>query len=154
MVALTESIGGTTGVTRLKFTVSLTNDAEPIDMTPAYSAGSSGAAPTSTGSSGPTVVSYTDPNQHVSDTRWTLAWLGNSDSDDLLEGDETAEITVWLHERDSGDAFSVGTTTDPFLDTRLTANVQFSLEVNPSVGSAFELQRTIPAQLDTALLLD
>jgi archaeal flagellin FlaB len=154
VVALTDSIGGTDGVSRLKFTISLANDADEIDLSPSYTAGSSGAAPVAAASTGPTVVSYTDRNQHISDARWTLAWLGNNDGDNLLEDNETAEFTVWLHERAGDDSFTFSSTSTAFLSTRLTASKQFSVEVNPSVGASFDLQRTLPPQLDTALLLD
>jgi flagellin FlaB len=154
VVALTDSVSGTTSVTRLKFTVGLSTNAAPIELTPAWNAASSGASPTSSGNDGPTVVSYTDTRQHVAETNWTLAWLGDSDGDDMLEGDETAEITVWLQERAGDDTFSIGSAGDNFLDNLLTKSTTFSVTISPSVGATFELQRTIPASLDTALFLD
>ena len=154
VVALTNTVSGTSSVTRLKFTVGLNSGASPIELTPAWTAASSGASPIPSGSDGPTVVSYTDSRQHVSETNWTLAWLGESDGDDVLEGNETAEFTVWLQERAGDDTFSVGSLGDNFLDNLLTKSITFSITISPSVGATFELQRTIPASLDTALFLD
>ena len=138
----------------MSFTVGLYSGASPIELTPAWTAASSGASPIPSGSDGPTVVSYTDSRQHVSETNWTLAWLGESDGDDVLEGNETAEFTVWLQERAGDDTFSVGSLGDNFLDNLLTKSITFSITISPSVGATFELQRTIPASLDTAIFLN
>jgi flagellin FlaB len=154
VVALSGAVSATTAVNRLKFTVSLTTDGDAVELTPAYTAGSSGTAPISSGVSSPLVVSYTDSTQHIADSRWTLAWLGNNDGDSLLEGDETAEITVWLQPRASDDSFSLSTTSTVYMDHRLVGNGKFSLEITPPVGASFDIQRTLPVQLDTALLLD
>jgi flagellin FlaB len=154
VVALSGAVSTTTAVNRLKFTLSLTADGDAVELTPAYTAGSSGAAPVTSGVASPLVVAYTDSSQHIADSRWTLAWLGNSDGDNLLEGDETAEITVWLHARAGDDTFSLSTSTTAYMNHRLTGNGKFSLEITPPVGASFELQRTLPVQLDTALLLD
>lgn len=154
VVALTDSVNGTTTVTRLVFTVGLTSGASEIELTPAWTAGASGAAPVASGPGGPMVVSYTDSRQHLSEMNWTVAWLGESDGDDILEGDETAEITVWLQERAANDTFSIGSSGDAFLENLLTKSITFSITISPSVGATFELQRTIPASLDTALFLN
>ncbi|NQW17918.1 MAG: hypothetical protein HQ478_10590 [Chloroflexi bacterium] len=154
IIALSGPVSTTTAVNRVKFTLSLANDADAVELTPSYTAGTTGVAPVASGVTGPTIVSYTDTTQHLSETRWTLAWLGNSDGDNLLEGNETAEITVWLHPRAADDSFSLSTSTTVYMDHRLTANGKFSLEVSPPVGSSFDLQRMLPPQLDTALLLD
>ena len=154
VVALTDLVSGTSSVTRLKFTVGLNSGSSAIELTPAWTAAVSGASPISAGVGGPTIVSYTDSRQHLSETNWTVAWLGESDGDDILEGDETAEITVWLQERAGDDTFSVGSPGDNFLDNLLTKSLTFSITITPSVGATFELQRTIPASMDTALFLD
>ena len=41
-------------------------------------------------------------NQYLADVRWTVDWVGNSNSDNLLEEGKKAEITVWLLERNTG----------------------------------------------------
>ena len=76
VVALTDSVSGTSTVTRLKFTVGLNSGASSIDLAPAWTQTVSGASPISAGAGGPTIVSYTDSRQHVSETNWTVAWLG------------------------------------------------------------------------------
>ena len=154
VVAISDPVSTTTAVTRIKFTLSLATDGDAVEVAPAYTATGSGATPVSNGQTGPLVVSYTDTSQHISETRWILAWLGNSYADSLLESNETAEITVWLQERAADDSFSLSTSTTVFMNHRLVANGKFSLEVTPPVGAAFDLQRTLPPQLDTALLLD
>ena len=154
MVALADPVSGTSSVSRLKFTVTLSGNGAPIELTPAWTAASSGVSPVSSGIDGPTVVSYTDTVQHVIETNWTVAWLGENDGDDVLERDETAEITIWLNARDGADAFNVGSPGDSFLDTPLAASTTFAITISPATGATFELQRTIPASLDTAFFLD
>ena len=61
---------------------------------------------------------------------------------------------MWLQERAGDDTFSVGSPGDNFLDNLLTKSLTFSITITPSVGATFELQRTIPASMDTALFLD
>lgn len=154
VVALSGPVSTTTAVTRVKFTLSLAADGDAVEMTSAYTATGSRAAPVSNGVTSPLVISYTDTSQHISETRWTLAWLANSDGDNLLESNETAEIMVWLQARAADDSFTLDTSSTVYMDHRLVSNGKFSLEVTPPVGAAFDLQRTLPPQLDTALLLD
>jgi flagellin FlaB len=155
MIAFRDTVTGIDGITRLRFNVTLSNAGAPIDLTPSWTAAASGVSPVASGGiSGPTVISYTDKNQHVSDANWTVAWLGKSDGDNIIEDRETAEITVWLHARNVSDAWSIGTTTDAFLDTRLIANHWFDISVDPNVGSAFQLERTVPPQMDAVMSLN
>jgi archaellin len=113
------------------------------------------------------VISYTDINQHLSDVPWTISRIGNSNSDDLLEEGEKAEIIIWLLRRDfDGDgsdpngnngidywaaADSNGARGLISSDTYLTTNDQFTLEMKPESGSVLTIQRTAPSRLDVIM---
>jgi archaellin len=96
-------------------------------------------------------ISYTTAVKHVTDAQWTVSFPGDDDADYLLEGDETAEVTVWLHQKQSDGTYAIGTATNAFLDTRLTANGKFGVEVRPSSGATFKLERTLPASLESVM---
>ena len=100
------------------------------------------------------MVSYTDSNTHIRDADWTLTWLGTSDGDDLLEKNEAAEITLWLHPRQSDGTYNLATSSDNYLETRSSVNTEFSVEVKPSKGSAFRIDRTLPPALDAVMGLN
>jgi flagellin FlaB len=154
VVALRGSVAGTNSIVQIKFTVSIATDAESVDLTPPYTAAATGTAPTVASSIGPTVVSYTDSNAHMVDADWTITWLGNNDGDNLLEKREAAEITVWLHQRQVGGAYNLGSSSDDYLETRLVANNEFSIEMHPGIGAAFQIERTIPVELDAVMNLN
>ena len=135
-------------------------------MTPPYTADDSGSDPDiSSGAEYRTVISYLDKNQYISDVPWTLKLLGQSTNDGLLEGDEKAEITVWLLRRDT----AVANATDNNGVARYTTadvngssgiltggilsneNDQFTLEVKPQTGAVLTIQRTNPSRLDAIM---
>lgn len=77
------------------------------------------------------VIDYRDSTQLASITNWTLNWKVQSDTDDLLEGGELAEITVPLTP-----TITLGTNTD------------FAIEVKPPAGAVLNIQRTTPAYIE------
>ena len=79
---------------------------------------------------------------------------GDDDGDYLLERNETAEVTIWLNQRQSDGTYAIGTATNAFLDTRLTANGKLAIEVRPSTGATFKLERTLPAALESVMNLN
>ena len=85
------------------------------------------------------LVTYTDKDQLVNDLFWTKQFVGVSDDDDLLEVGERVEVTIELQ----GLAQA----------TPLVKNKRFSLEIKPAEGSVLSVQRTMPAQIDTAMNL-
>ena len=86
------------------------------------------------------VVTYTDKNQLVRDLYWTKKFLGDNDSDDLLETGEKAELTVIL----SGLAGA----------TPLVKDLEFSIEIKPAIGAVLVLQRRTPAVIDKVMNLN
>ena len=79
------------------------------------------------------VISYLDSTQVSRDLDWSVAKVGSTDDDDLLEGDEKFEITVDLS------ALSLGPDTT------------FSVEVKPPTGAVLVIERTTPAWIDAVM---
>ena len=129
-------------VGKVQFTISNALNGEAIDLTPPYSL--SGDAPVSSGLTNPTTIAYTDTSVTVATTAWTLDWVGKHTSDYLLENNEKAIITVWLHSY-NGTAWSDGGI-PPFLGSNyVDAYHTFTLEVKPPKGAVLNIQRTMPA---------
>lgn len=160
VIAFTGQVGSTDTVFKISVIVENSEGGDPIDLTPPYTADDSGTDPDSSTSNNGTVVTYIDSNQSVSDVPWTSDIFG-SDTDDLLDPGEKAEITVWLLQRETGTALgsddsasyysSAGGFTSS--NTLLTAGDDFTLQIQPEKGSVLIIQRTLPAALDTVMNL-
>ena len=149
-------------VFKLTFVVSAAINGEPVDLTPPYTADDSGTDPDVASSNEYiTVISYSDQNQFLSDMPWSVTYPGNDDGDNLLENNEKAEITVWLLNRATATAIgsagsiaymsSGGFTSS---NTLLTTNDEFTIEIKPARGAVLNIQRTLPAVLDTVMDLN
>ena len=124
--------------TSLQITISNAVEGEPIDLTEPSDSNDDGIADTEDRRH-KLIASYTDQNQVVSDMAWTTSFIGNNDSDDLLEVGERAEITVDL------EALAQA--------TPLVRNVEFSIDLRPNEGSALVIERTMPSKIDTVMNL-
>ena len=153
---------------KLSFVISNAIAGEPVDLTPPYNTNDSNTDPDIVANAEyKTVISYIDKNQFLSDVPWTVAWVGNNNSDDLLEEGEKAEITVWLLTRDfsaqasdptaSGgaayytDADANGARGMLSTDTAITTNDRFTIEMKPESGAVLTIQRIAPPRLDTIM---
>ena len=155
--------GSTTTVFKLTFLLSNAVAGEPVDLTPGYTSDGSGTDPDVDATAKQvTVISYRDKDIFLSDVPWSVAWPGDDDGDTLLEGNEKAEVTVWILNRDfavtsvdSADSVTVmssrGITSAS--DAPLV-NEEFTLEVNPPSGAVLNLKRTFPSQFDTVMDLN
>ena len=81
------------------------------------------------------IIDYRDATQRSAALDWTLSWVVRNDTDNLLEQNELAEITVDV----SG------------LTTALGTNTEFAIEIKPSSGGIIVVERTTPAFLDTII---
>jgi len=148
-------------VFKVTFVVSNAVAGEPIDLTPPYTKDDSGTDPDAVSPAAEyvTTVSYMDANQYLNDVPWSVAWPGYDNSDNILEVNEKAEITVWLLSRATGtdiasDGSVVYMTTQGGMvstDTVLTTNDEFTVEVKPPSGATLIVERTLPARLDTVM---
>ena len=136
-------------VGKVEFTVSnALKNGQVVDLTPPYTL--SGGAPTSSGLTNPTTIAYTDQAVTIANAAWTLSWVGKHSDDNLLEENEKAVITVWLHNY-NGSAWSDGTS-PPFLGSNyVDAYHTFTLEVKPPRGAVLCIERSMPAYLDTVM---
>ena len=154
--------GATSTVFKFSFIVSNAVQGEPIDLTPGYTFDGSGDDPDiASGNEQRTVISYSDSGVAVNDIPWTVAFLGDSDGDNLLEGDELAEITVWILTRDNtvssvtaNDSVKVFSAGIAVLADIPGTNDRFTLELKPPTGAVINLKRTLPLQFDTVMDLN
>ena len=160
LVAYKGLVGSTETVFKVTFVVSNAVAGEPIDLTPPYTKDDTGTDPDVSGSAEyVTTISYTDKNQYLNDVPWSVAWPGYDNSDNILEVNEKAELTVWLLNRNTqtaiGSSSSVAyMTTEGGMtssSTVLTTNDEFTVEVKPPTGAALIIERTLPARLDTVM---
>lgn len=116
-VIATATVTGTAGnVHSIIFTVANAVGGEPINLSEADRV---------------LVIDYRDSTQLASIDDWRLEWKVQSDSDDLLEGGELAQITVPL-----APTITLGVNTD------------FNIEVKPQAGAVLNIQRTTPAYIE------
>ena len=156
-------------VTRLQFTLANVLGGEPIDLTPPYTVASTvDNPPTAITANNPdehvTVISYQDRNTWFPDCAWTVSWIGQDSSDNLLEEGEKAVITVWLIPHDGTDfnLAASGSTTffnddddavspDSTYGGFIGVDHEFTLEVKPPSGAVLTMERTTPSYLDEVM---
>ena len=158
--------GATATIYKVAFIVAPAVSGQSLDLTPPYTKNDTATDPDiSSGAEYKTIVSYVDENQSLPDVPWTVDFLGQNNSDFLLEEGEKAELTVWLLQRDYSvsdvDAANavVGWTADAngahgilaTGGTLLAANDKFTIEIKPDIGSVVTLQRTVPLKLDPVM---
>lgn len=156
----------TNTIYKVSFIVAPAVAGEPIDLTPPYTANDTQMDPDiATANDYKTTISYIDKNQFLADVPWTVNFVGNASSDNLLETGEKAEITVWLLARNFGvsDLTAANATAAWKADSRgaygilsiggtiLTTNDRFTLEVKPSTGAVLTIQRNVPPKLDVVM---
>ena len=160
-----DSSSATDTIYKVSFVVANAIAGEPVDLTPPYTANGSGTDPVIVSSAEyKTVISFIDKNQYLADVPWSVSWVGNSNSDNLLEEGEKAEISVWLLKRDNTFIATANNGVDYWAgadvngargmlssDTFLTTNDQFTIEMKPGTGAVLSIQRWAPPRLDTIM---
>ena len=159
-VAFRGKVASTETVYKVSFVVSNAVAGEPIDLTPPYTKDDTGTDPdVSSGAEYVTTVAYSDRYQSLGDVPWSINWLGNYSSDNLVEETEKAEITVWLLTRNTGtaigddDSVAYMTTEGGITSsgTLLDDDESFTIEVKPPGGGVLVIERTLPARLDSVM---
>ncbi|MDG0866527.1 archaellin/type IV pilin N-terminal domain-containing protein [Candidatus Lucifugimonas marina] len=168
VIAYKGNEGSADTIYKVSFVVSNAVAGEPVDLTPPYNTNAAGSDPDIVASAEyKTVISYVDQNQYLPDVPWTVSWIGNNNSDDLLEDGEKAEISVWILRRDFATQATDPTATGGVAywaaadangsrgmlstDTAITTNDQFTIEMKPESGAVLTVQRTAPSRLDTIM---
>ncbi len=142
VIATANESGSDGRVESISFIVANVLGGEAIDFTEP-TGGSGGIC---TGDAHAVVINYIDASQTENDLWWGVTKLGNDDGDNLLENNEKFKITA------GSDNATIGDLTDA-LTTPLNANTTFSLIVQTPVGAVLEIERTIPAYIDTIMNL-
>ena len=126
-------IGTGTGdnLTTIKFTVKNAIAGNPIDLTQATG---------TNGSPNKCVISLTTSKEYLNNIKWSTAFIGADNGNDLLETGEQCEITV--------DLTSLG---DQSLSSPLQANDTFNLQLKPSLGSTITIQRQLPPAIEPVM---
>jgi flagellin FlaB len=154
MAAIRGDVEGTNAIVKIEFVVTGAIGGEEIDLTPPNT--TDGATPdpdANAGAQSVMIISYSDENQFIEDLDWTVDFIGKENNDFILDEDEQAEITVWLHDQDASD-YNLGTTTNTqYLTTRLGINTKFRIEAKPGQGSILVLERTTPPRLNPIIEL-
>jgi flagellin FlaB len=148
LTAVRGDVEGTNALIKVKFVVMSAVSGEEIDLTPPNTTDDRSPDPdVNAGAQSVMIVSYTDENQFINDLDWTIDFVGKTNGDNILDPDEQAEITVWLHDYDGTD-YNLGTTANTqYLTTRLGINTKFRVEAKPQQGSVLVLERTTPPRL-------
>ncbi len=137
VIATSNDTGANGTVSTISFTVANVLGGQPIDFTEPTDANSDGV--TDNGSSNVVVINYTDDDQAIDNLAWTIAKLGNADSDSLLENNERFEITL--------------TNLTGALTTDLSVKKTFNLEVITPGGATLNIERTTPPWIDPIMNL-
>jgi flagellin FlaB len=140
VIATANESGSDGRVESISFVVANVLGGEAIDFT--EPAGGSGGV--CTGTDHKVVINYIDENQTKNDLWWDVTKLGNADDDYLLENNEKFKVVV---------GGAAGGDLIDALDTDLNVNTTFSLIIQTPVGAVLEIERTIPAYLDTIMNL-
>ena len=128
----------TTEVGTVVFMVTNAVAGEPIDLTVPTDGNTDGIPDAA--STHKAIIAYNDKNQSISDVTWTRAFLGEEDSDNLLELGEKAEITVQVARAINTDG-----------NTNLATDMEFTLEFKPPKGAVLIIQRTTPSAIDPVM---
>ena len=126
-------VGTGDNLTSIKFTVKNAIAGNPIDLQPC-----GGVTSTNTNKC---VISLTTAKDYLNNIKWTTAFIGADNGNNLLETGEQCEITVDL--TSLGDAGS--------LSSSLQANDTFNLQLKPSMGSTITIQRQLPPAIEPVM---
>jgi archaellin len=138
---------------KLELTVTVYSDGSQVDLTQAYTiAPGTGALSNSNPKANKLQIAFSDQDVSVSDCAWTAKWIGRNNGDNMLDPDEKAVITVWLHSFDGTNWSSSGPDAAHFLGTNYVDTYHtFTMELVAAKGAVLSIQRTTPAYLDPVI---
>lgn len=161
LVAFAGKVSTTKTPYKFSFVISsAVGSSDPIDLTPPYTADGTGTDPDIVSEAAYRLtLNYLDNNNFLSDIPWTVSFIGASNSDNLLDDGEKAEITGWILDRNtqtaigssssiaymdgSGDGGGAGGMTSS--DAVLTISDRFTIEIMAEGGAVFAIERRLPA---------
>ena len=146
----TLNTGGKGSLGKVELTVTLFSGADPLDLTPAYTLDPrTGALNKTHPGADVCQISFLDRDVSLADCAWTVAWLGANNNNHMLDSDEEAVITVWLHTFDGTTWGPAGGESPPFLGENYVDTYHaFTLTVKSAQRSILSVARTTPPYLD------
>ncbi len=124
--------------TALLITLANTLEGEAIDLGEPGDSDANGVADSD--SLHTLILTYNDKNQVVRDVYWTKTFVGQNDSDGLLEAGEKVELNVRL--TGLSNSFPV------------VGDTKFDLELRPESGGTVVVERTMPDIIDAVMNLN
>jgi flagellin FlaB len=136
-------------VGKVSFIVALSsNNGQVVDLSP--TATTDGTDLTSGLTTNPTQITFTNSDVTIPNAAWTLSWIGQNNENNILEKNEKAVITVYLH--DYQDSAWADGANPPFLAANgVDVYDTFTLEVKPREGAVLNITRTMPAIIDAVV---
>jgi flagellin FlaB len=152
----TLNMGDTGSLGRIDVTIAECSNGGQADLTPAYTIDPhSGALIKSNPEANRLQISFLDKNVTVNDCAWTVAWIGNNNGNNILDYNEKAVISIWLHAYDGTTWGPANTEGEPFLgENYVDTGHPFTLELKPDGGATLSIQRTTPDFLFDVVSLD
>ena len=124
--------------TALLITLTNTLEGEPIDLKEPGDSDANGLSDSDSTHS--LILTYSDKNQVVRDVYWTQTFVGQNDSDDLLEAGEKVELNVRL--------------TGLAKANPVVGDTKFDMELRPESGGTVVIERTMPDIIDAVMNLN
>ena len=121
VIAFRGFVGSTAAIFKFSLIVEAIDDADPIDLTPPYTADGSGTDPDSSVTTNKTTIVYIDDNQILQNVPWTIDFLGTG-TDNMLDSGEKAEIQVWLMNRTTATAITSNSSVNYMASGGLTSS--------------------------------
>lgn len=133
--------------------------ADGIDLTPPYTADDTLVDPDFSTTQNRVVVSIITESFNVPSSAWSVTFPGDDDGDFVLERGERAELTLWLHPLDVANGwYDLGSgVSDPFVDSSgeaLIARGQLTVRITPDAAPETAIERTMPIELTSTVLLE
>jgi hypothetical protein len=135
-----------------KVEIPVVNNGSPIDLTPTYILNPSKGLIPNDDAMNKVQISYSDKLVDIPECAWTVAFKGENNGDYILDNDEKAIITVWLHHW-NGHTWDAGS--DPFIgSTNVIGQYSFNLLMTPGKGVPLNLEFTTPSILKMVNILN
>ena len=138
------------GVGIVQMTVT-NNGKDRVDLTPPYLAPDGADGLITSGKENPLQIAFTDEHVTIPNCAWTLSFVGKNNGDSMLDMDEKAIITVWLHTADKDGVYAAGANPPFMAANQIDTYHKFNIELKPANGATLTIQRTTPALLDAVM---
>jgi archaellin len=139
-------------VAKVIFTVVGALGSSMTDLTPPHTFNDTGTDPDASGLTSRSSATIQTDSFLINDAAWTVTFPGTDNGDYILDGDERAEITIWLHTCDNVNSlWDLGNgTSDPYVDapaSLIGVSDDFTIQFHPAKGNTLNIQRTLPVVL-------